>query len=108
MALAHTHLIHANAAHVAKIRLGISSVHLPEKHPPQSGVCLAHYLGHFTHGHLAHEQQGEGFKLLGKVRAQTLPRRTHAADMALLAALATWQPTGDLAAILRDVEMPPS
>ncbi len=60
-----------------------------------------------AHGHLAHEQQREGFKFLGEVRAQALPRRAHSKNMAALSAFATRQPAGDLAAVLEHIEMPP-
>jgi hypothetical protein len=80
------HFIHAHTAHVAEIRSGIGGVHLPEKHPPQPGVRLANGCGHLAHGHLAHEQQGKGFKLFGEVRAQALPRRAHSENVAALAA----------------------
>ena len=32
--------------------------------------------GHLAHGHFAHEQQREGFKLLGEMCAQSFPRRS--------------------------------
>ena len=85
----------------------IGPVHLPEDHPPKPGVRLPDDFRHLAHGHLAHEQQRKGFKLLGEVRAQTLPRRPHPEDMAALPALAPGQPTGNLAAMLEDVQMPP-
>ena len=77
MALAHAHLIDANAAGIAEVRLGISSIHLPKEHAPQPRVRFTHQLAHLAHGHLAHQQQREGFKLLGEVGAQPLPRRAH-------------------------------
>jgi len=55
----------------------------------------------------AHEQQGEGFELLGEVRAQSFPGRAHPEDVAALPALATRQPAGDLAAVLEDIEVAP-
>ena len=108
MTLVDTHLIHPNAAHVAKVRLRIGRIHLPEKHAPQPGVGFAHDLAYFTDGHLPHEQQAKGFKLFGEVRAQPLPGRTHSKDMAALTALAARQSAGDLAMVLEDIEMPPS
>jgi len=107
VALAHTHLIDADTTYGAEIRLGIGSVHLAKEHPPQARVGFADHRGHFAHGHLAHEQQREGFKLFGEVRAQSFPGRTHAENVAALTALAPWQLTGDLATVLEDIEMPP-
>ena len=107
MPLAHAHLIDADAADVAEVRLGIGRAHLPEEHPPQPRVRLADQFAYFAHGHFTHEQQGEGFKLLGEVRAQPLPGRAHPENVAALAALAAGQPAGDLAAMLEDIEMPP-
>jgi hypothetical protein len=107
MPFAHAQFVHADTTHVAEIRLGISCAHLPEEHPPQARVSLPHQFSHLAHGHLAHEQQREGFKLLGEVHAQTLPRRTHAKHMTALFALAAWQPAGDFTAVLEDVEMSP-
>ena len=94
MALAHTHLIDVDTADVAEVRLGISRAHLPEEHPPQPRVRLADQFGHPAHGHLAHEQEGKGFKLLGEMRAQPLPGRAHPEDAAAVAALAAGQPAG--------------
>ena len=108
VALAHTHFIHAHTAHVAEIRLGIGRVHLPEEHPPQPGVRLPYCFGHLAGlGHLAHQQQREGFKLLREMGAQPFPRRTHPEDVAALAALAARQTAGDLATVLENIEMPP-
>ena len=107
MPLAHAHLVHPDTAHVAEIRLGIGRVHLAEKHPPQARVGLADDLRHPAHGHLAHEQERKGFKLLGEVRAQPLPRRTHPEHMTAWFAFAARQPAGDFAAMLENIEMPP-
>ena len=107
VALAHTHFIDPNTTDRTKIRLGISGVHLAEEHPPEPGIGLAHQGPHFAHGHLAHEQQGEGLELLGEMRTQTFPRRPHPEDMTTLAALTAWQPAGDFTAMLEDVQMPP-
>jgi hypothetical protein len=35
VALAHAHLIHADATHAAEVRRGVGRVDLPEEHPPQ-------------------------------------------------------------------------
>lgn len=42
------------------------------------------------------------------VVTQPFPRRPHPEHVAALAALAAWQPAGDLAAMLEDVEVTPS
>jgi hypothetical protein len=96
-----------HTTHVAEIGLGIGGVHLAEKHPPQARVRFADQGGHFAHGHFAHEQQREGFKLFGEVRAQSFPRWPHPKEMTALAAFAAWQTTGDFAAMLENIQMPP-
>lgn len=85
VALAHAPLSDADATHLTEVRLGIGRLHLPEEHAPQPGVRLADQLAHLAHGQLAHEPQREGFKLLGEMCAQTLPRRAHPEDLAALA-----------------------
>jgi len=85
----------------------IGPVHLPEDHPPKPGVRLPDDFRHLAHGHLVHEQQGKGFKLHGKVRAQPLPRWPHPEAMTALPALAARQPTGDLKAVLENIQTPP-
>ena len=64
--------------------------------------------GHLAHGHFAHEQQREGFKLLWEMCAQSFPRRTHPEHVAARPTFAAGQPAGDLAAGLENIEVPPS
>jgi hypothetical protein len=48
------------------------------------------------------------FELFGEVRTQPFPRGAHPEEVTALAAFAPRQATGDLAAVLKHLEMPPS
>src|SRR4029077_17001282 len=81
MTLADAHFIHADTSYLAEVSLVISNTYLAKKHSPQPGVRFSNHLLHLPHGHLAHQQQSEGFKLLGEVGAQPFPRRAHPEEM---------------------------
>src|ERR1700730_12481366 len=76
--------------------------------PPETRGGFAERLGGAFDGHLAQQEQREGFKLFAESARLALPRRTHPPGVIALGAAPTRQPRDNLAAILHHVEMPPA
>jgi len=101
------HLVGSHPHHIVEAQPIVRRLDVGEEHPPHPGVALAEDLPGALHGHLAHQGQGKGLKLLGEVLAASLPGRSDTIHLAVVATAASRQRTNDHALLVEDVEVPP-
>jgi len=101
------HLVGTHPHHVVETQARVRRLHVGEEHPPHPGVALTEDLPGALHGHLAHQGQGKGLKLLGEMLAASLPGRSDTVHLAVVATASSRQRTNDHALLVEDVEVPP-
>jgi hypothetical protein len=100
------HIVGSHRHHVAEIQPRMRRFHLGEEHPSHPRVAPAKELAGPNHGHLQHQDYGEGLEFLSELLTAPLPRRGDTGDLAIVATVSSRQRTDDHALHFNDVEVP--